>query len=489
MYNKKTNTKNIKQIADWTYSDLKWLTMGQAKLANNKRNKLLKTLPNKIHYSFEKNKIHLRRLSRGCLICGQGDWSCLFINNLCTTRCFFCPQDRNIKTEQNLPKAEGIIFKNPDDYVDYLKKFGFRGVGISGGEPLLVFEKLLLYIKKIRERLGKEFYIWIYTNGDLINSDKLQKLKKSGINEIRFNISAKNYDLSSTALATKFIKKVSVEIPVIPEDYHKVKKCMSKMRSLRINYLNLHQLYATKFNYKNYIKRNYTLIHHQSFPILESELTALKLLKHALNNNLGLAINYCSCSYKDRLQGSGIRKHFASLACEDFEEITNIGFIRRLSISGSVLEIKKAINNLKNNKQKNKFWLLANTNAELFIHSSLLKYINLCKYNFSIQYFAPQAKQNSSSVECHRKIILNPERKISVTKIAVSVLRGLSPVGREAFQELFIKNKDAHTVFKRFYENYKLKSQEDVDNMAKEAKYLMGLKTWEYLQAGFTEFF
>ena len=71
------------------------------------------------------------------------------------------------------------MFDNAEDYVDYLEKFKFKGVGFSGGEPFLQYEKVLTYIRKIRERLGKGIYIWLYTNGDLVDKNKLNALKDS----------------------------------------------------------------------------------------------------------------------------------------------------------------------------------------------------------------------------------------------------------------------------------------------------------------------
>ena len=45
--------------------------------------------------------------------------------------------------EERLPVAEKIIFDEPNDYINYLERFGFKGIGFSGGETMLVFKKLL----------------------------------------------------------------------------------------------------------------------------------------------------------------------------------------------------------------------------------------------------------------------------------------------------------------------------------------------------------
>jgi len=162
------------------YAGLKWLGANEAQLIDKSRKILLQSLASSVKYSFSQNKLHTGKLSKGCLMCGQGYWSCLHINSLCTANCFYCPQNRKRKKE-SLPRAEyNVVFANSEDYAAYLKKFGFKGVGFSGGEPFLVFEKLLTYIKEINRKLGDDFYIWVYTNGDLVTKDKLKALKEAG---------------------------------------------------------------------------------------------------------------------------------------------------------------------------------------------------------------------------------------------------------------------------------------------------------------------
>ncbi|MFC1631810.1 hypothetical protein ACFL2I_04575 [Candidatus Omnitrophota bacterium] len=149
MENKGLSIESARHRADRVYPGLKRLTNTERILANKKRNTLLQSLSNGVSYSCAQNKIHIGKLSPGCLICSRGYWSCLFINTLCTRRCFYCPQDRKINQEHAPAEAADIIFDSPQEYLAYLQKFNFKGVGFSGGEAFLVFEKLLTYIKKI----------------------------------------------------------------------------------------------------------------------------------------------------------------------------------------------------------------------------------------------------------------------------------------------------------------------------------------------------
>lgn len=218
MINKKIDIRDTREIIGWAYYEMKWLTEDQAREANQKRSELLQSISSRVNSNFLGNKIGPGELSPGCMSCGQGTWSCIFIDCLCTAKCFYCPQDRKNKKEQP-PNESGLNFDNADDYVDYLEKFKFKGASFSGGEPLLEYEKVLTYIRKIRERLGRDIYIWLYTNGDLVDKNKLNTLKEAGLNEIRFDIAARNYDLKAAKMAIGIIDRVTVEIPAIPEDY------------------------------------------------------------------------------------------------------------------------------------------------------------------------------------------------------------------------------------------------------------------------------
>ena len=86
-------------------------------------------------------------------------------------------------------------------------------------------------------------------------------MKEAGLNEIRFDIAARKYDLKAVAMATAIIDTVTVEIPAIPEDYEIVKRCLPRMKALGVAHLNLHQLHASRYCYKQFVARGYTFLH------------------------------------------------------------------------------------------------------------------------------------------------------------------------------------------------------------------------------------
>jgi pyruvate formate-lyase activating enzyme-like uncharacterized protein len=485
MDNKNFEIIKVKNNIGWAYPEMKWLGEKELKSVNKERDGLLRLLSKEAAYSFMQNKIHIGGLSPGCLSCAEGRWSCMFINGLCTANCFYCPQDRKMKKER--PPEEEIKFNKPEDYAVYLEKFNFKGIGFSGGETLLVFDKLLTYIEKIRERLGRSVYLWIYTNGHLVSRDKLKSLRNSGLDEIRFNISANAYDLRPVELAVGIINTVTIEIPSIPDDYEIVKRCLRKMQAIGVNHLNMHQLSTTQYNYKNYIARGYTFLHHPGFPIFESEISALKLMKYALDKKIGLPINYCSAVYKDRFQSIGRRGRKASLIKRDFEGLTGLKYIRRLSIRDASANIRRIIKIFLKNNCRSNLWALDDTKTEVFIHEYLLRHVDFGKYILTIRYYEPQLKTEIGPGEAADEVRLDSDYKVFIKKEPVAQQELSNKVTVEVFQKIFIEGRGWREATDYFYRNYTLKNKEDLVELKKSTELLLALKVWEDLEAGFPE--
>jgi uncharacterized protein len=312
------------------YERLRWITAQQAAQANELRATLLSDLAVGTSTAFKASKYYAGQLSQGCQICGQGTWSCLFINGKCNCRCFFCP---SLQDSTDVPTTNTLPFPNVVDYLDYIERFQFRGVGISGGEPLLTLETTLRYIREIRKKFSEQIYLWLYTNGTLLTEETLRQLKDAGLDEIRFDIVATHYDLAKAKMAVGKISYVTVEIPAIPEDFELLKKKIIEMANTGIRFLNLHQLRLTPHNFENLITRDYTFCHGEKVTVLESELTALKLLQFTIAEKIALPINYCSFVYKNRFQKSAVRRRGAALIKKDYEDITENGYIRSLTVS------------------------------------------------------------------------------------------------------------------------------------------------------------
>jgi hypothetical protein len=132
----------------------------------------------------------------------------------------------------------------------------------------------------------------VCTNGDLIDTTKLHSLQKAGGDEIGFNLSTLSYDLGPVELACRMIQTVTVEIPAIPEDFEIMRKLLPDMQKIGVRHLNLHQLYASAHNYRELARRGYTIVPSVEHGpvVLESEMTALKLVREVSEASMDLSL-------------------------------------------------------------------------------------------------------------------------------------------------------------------------------------------------------
>lgn len=292
------------------------------------------------YHSGNRAKMFTGKMSPGCESCVAGTFACLILRKGCTRRCFFCPWDQD-RTQPD-HESIGVKIDSPADLPSFIRAFGYKHVGVTGGEPLLVFEKLRDYIDAIRRGLGDDTWIWTYTNGDLVDREKLRALADAGLNELRFDLGARNYDLAPLKTALSYIGTVTVETPVIPEHVETLKALLPELSRLGVKYLNIHQLHYTAVNSAAFVKRKYTaLLHNPPLPlVLESERAALQVMKHALDSGVDLPINYCSGIYIRRFRPWTHRKRLADALRNGhglrapFETVTETGYVRRLYVRG-----------------------------------------------------------------------------------------------------------------------------------------------------------
>jgi uncharacterized protein len=312
------------------YTNLKFIHRDQATEAERQRHTLITQLGEGGGFSScHGTKPHSGQLSPGCRQCVEGSWSCLFVNGHCNLSCFYCPSSQDDVGE---PTTNNLSFSSADHYLAYLQHFGFRGFSLSGGEPLLTLDRSLDYLLTAKKYFGDKIHSWIYTNGSLVTHDTLARLRDCGLDEIRFDIGALDYSLDKALLAVGRIPLVTIEIPAVPEEKQRLKNALKQMTDGGINFLNLHQLRLTNYNYRHFKQRPYTYLHGEKITVLESELTALELLKFAQDEQLELPINYCSFIYKNRYQKAAARARGAADMGKSYEQVTATGYLRSCSI-------------------------------------------------------------------------------------------------------------------------------------------------------------
>jgi len=450
------------------YALLRWVTDEQALKADEERKRILSSLAGSVQFGFHGTKLDCRKLSPGCVLCGEGLWSCLFVNSLCNARCFYCPSEQTSKSE---PITNGILFPNPQDYTDYIEKFQIKGASLSGGEPFLTFDRTILFLRKIKGHFGSKVYLWLYTNGMAANRDSLEALKEAGLDEIRFDLSASRYDLCKVSLAASILHTVTVEIPAIPEDFERLKSLVLELRDRGIRFLNLHQLRCTTHNLTHLARRGYTFLHGAKVAVLESELTALRLLEFATRHSIELPINYCSFAYKNRFQTMGHRRRLAPFVCKPFEEVTPVGAIRRISVQAPSEWIETLVRTFKSHGCPESSWEVHDQGKKISFHPNLLPHVDPEKHPLRVSYRVPALVPGVSYQNAFQEVPLNRRKSVFIEKQSVLKERELKP--------------EEHLLLKEVIERKGVMDPLHLE----EGVGFQEILQWEYLESGLPPYF
>lgn len=458
----------------WAYDKLPWFSPEEAKRAERLRQDLLSRLPGELQYGFNGSKPHLGPLSRGCQLCGTPSGIFHFINRDCTRTCFFCPQDRT-KNPDLQPWTDGLWFENDDVFIHYLKTFHIKRVGFTGGEPLLALDKLLSRIRSIRAHLGSDVYLWLNTNGDLANKDTLNQLQAAGLDEIKFNISALDYDLAPVKLARAGgIPVVTVEIPAIPEHFETVKKAMLEMDALGVDYLNLIQLEVSRDNYKALdLTRYHVLPRSNLLPVFESEICSLELMLFRQENRLRLPVSYCGFPYRFELTNAQRSIRYNQFDLKGWEEVTEAGFIRTLVLEASDKQFKHVLAKLESAADFAGLWIRNPAGTELYFHRKSLPIVLPMCSRIKIRYSEQTlAVFSLNSMEWEKNLLAEIE---------------LSRPAMPCWQELYLDHRNAKEAFRALSQDYPFSEKYPAALLKHEIQLLKQIGIWEKLETKFSE--
>lgn len=251
-----------------------------------------------------------RGLPPGCKPCLSGKGTNLYVTGLCTRDCFFC---FNQKPRKDETVVHGIPVKEPEEAAAIVERFGLRSVGLSGGEPLM-FPERVLRLLKVLKAMKPAPLVDLYTNGDRADETVLRRLKAAGLDAIRFDAAARDYDLAPVALARTIFDEVAVEVPVVPGDMTKLKDMILALDRLKVPFLNIHELFLCSENRERVLakgekaKTGEQSAHLTWRPTARSLECCLELLLHASRNCRTLSVYLCSCGTQETISRRGLKR-------------------------------------------------------------------------------------------------------------------------------------------------------------------------------------
>ncbi|MBU0980168.1 MAG: radical SAM protein [Nanoarchaeota archaeon] len=276
-------------------------------------------------------------LPKGCRYCVRGEKLVLFITGLCNSGCLYCPiSDRK--------KDKDVIFANEWDtrskgrltprVVDIIikeaKLCDAKGAGITGGDPLMVVDRTVLLIKRLKAEFGKSFHIHLYTPLNNVKSGNLAMLSKAGLDEIRFHPKLEDPRMwHRIDHASEFDWDVGVEIPVIPGKEKETRKLINFIDG-KVSFLNLNELEISDTNAQHLVEKGFMPKDDVSYGVAGSEELAMRLLRYCEGKRLN--VHYCTCKLKDAVQMAERIKRRAKNVALPSDIITEDGMLQRGAI-------------------------------------------------------------------------------------------------------------------------------------------------------------
>jgi len=253
---------------------------------------------------------YLGPLSPACRMCAKGSKMVVLVTGLCSIKCFYCPlsfkkggTDRIFADEWELDNehdTEKLI--REAEYIDA------TGAGITGGDPLVVWQRVKTYITLLKKTFGESFNIHLYTSA-LKNAAHLPDLVAAGLDEVRFHPLPQTWSNMEKSPIKKTIQhmidstvNVAIEIPVLPKKEKEIFSLVSWADQQGIRWVNLNELEFSERNCNAFLRRGYRVKNAISAAVKGSQETAVKILKISQTENLSIGVHYCSVSFKDGVQ-------------------------------------------------------------------------------------------------------------------------------------------------------------------------------------------
>jgi pyruvate formate-lyase activating enzyme-like uncharacterized protein len=282
-------------------------------------------------------------------------------------------------------------------------------------------------------------HVWLYTNGTLADKDLLRQLADAGLDEIRFDIGATDYQLDKLRLAARVIPTLTVEIPAIPEDLPRLKGMLGELRDAGVMHLNLHQMRLTPYNFEYLAARGYTFLHGERVTVLESELAALEVLQHSLDNHIGLPVNYCSFVFKNRYQAQAGRLRNSQFMIKPFEALTGNGYIRTLTLLGEPATVTRQLESFKALSVNDQLWSKGNSPGKLLVHPQLLERVDGRAFRLQISYATCRQLPTVSYRNPFVTIPVSPTKSVIIERARAAANFELGEEARGCFIQRFLE--------------------------------------------------
>ncbi len=298
-----------------------------------------------------------RELPRGCQLCFQGAKAVVFITGLCDDACYYCPIGRE-RMNRDVTFVNEMRVESLEDLMCEIERTGAKGASITGGDPLVRFDRTVKVIESLKETFGEGFHIHLYTSGRHATLPVLKRLERAGLDEIRFHPVLEGMEKRAELAARNTSMSVGFEVPAIPGREDWILKLALYLESVGGEFLNINEMEVSETNLTALRSRGFK-INPDGVTVAGSAETAIKVLKKADEMGIDLTIHYCPAIFKDAVQ---TRMRFLVTAKNDlqvYEEVVETGLVRWVEVSGekkSLRQLEELVDEGVLVKWRNKFY-------------------------------------------------------------------------------------------------------------------------------------
>jgi len=312
----------------------------------------------------------LNNIAEGCKFCVKGEKIVLFISGKCKRNCWYCSLSKKRKNKDKTWCNERLI-KKDKDLIEEVKESNAKGAGITGGDPLICFNRTLKFARMLKNKFGENFHTHIYLPTRNVSLDKLAKLSRY-IDEVRFHpeflINRKIKDTSKSKdfegdqkfertekisdvekirLAGFFWSKknIGIELPLIPDKKKEILDFILKSQSY-IGFVNLNEFELSESNF-NLVTGKYKL-KEGGYVISKSKEAGLWILRQLEKRKIRLKVHLCTADLKNQFQ---FRSRLLRHKILPYGRRTGEGTVVYLTVKGkNKKELNKLIKKLKGKK-------------------------------------------------------------------------------------------------------------------------------------------
>jgi len=248
---------------------------------------------------------HRGPLSPACAQCAEGRKMVLFVTGLCRFRCFYCPVSPS-RNQLDVVFANERRVLSDQDVLDEARAIGAAGTGITGGDPLGVVDRVEHYVRLLKGEFGSDHNIHLYTHEP--NPEKLERLARAGLDEFRLHIphylwGPLGHDGGAYRAvlerAPEWGVRRGVEIPVLPGKEVELRRLLSELDAIGVDFVNLNELEFSETNEEKMHERGYRLDPRNGWGVEGSRALAERLVREL---SLSVPLHYCSSRFKDGVQ-------------------------------------------------------------------------------------------------------------------------------------------------------------------------------------------